>query len=58
MVSLKKRRGQSAATFDLKSKVLGPKTALLEAIVLEDPKTGFMGDTQEKIKEQDVKKRL
>ena len=41
LTSTKRKKGSSAAVYKLREKVLGPKETMLDAVVIDDPESGF-----------------
>ena len=52
---IRKEKGNSAAIFKLKEKILGSKKISQEAVSMEDPQTGLIIVEKEKLKEASVK---
>ena len=50
-----KSKGKSAATFNLKERILGDKKRIPEPTVVEDPTTGYLVDSPSKIKDVSLK---
>ena len=47
----RKKKGKSAAVFNLQERILGSKKTPLEAVAIEDPDSGNLIDNPERIKE-------